>query len=70
MTTAMLLGMDLRDVRHLVLYDPPASTEVMATLLARFHLVGVPQLNVSVVAEEGAATSVIDLVETASKFVV
>lgn len=70
MTTAMLVGSDLRKVRTLVLYDPPASREVMAQVLAKFHVLGLPQLHVNVVGDERAAHSTIDLIEQAGRFVV
>lgn len=70
MTTAMLVGSDLREVRNLVLYDPPASREVMAQVLAKFHVVGLPQLHVHVVSDERSAHSTIDLIEQAGRFVV
>jgi hypothetical protein len=70
MTTAMLVGSDLRKVRNLVLYDPPASREVMAQVLAKFHVVGLPQLHVHVVSDQRATGWTIDLIEQAGRFVV
>jgi hypothetical protein len=69
MTSAMLVGVDLRAVRNLVLYDPPASREVMAQVLAKFHLVGLPQLHVSVVTEKRTEQQTIDLIQQAGSFV-
>lgn len=69
MTTAMLVGSGLSKVRNLVLYDPPASREVMAQVLAKFHVVGLPQLHVSVVTDELAAPLTIDLIEQAGRLV-
>jgi len=69
MTTAMLAGADLRTIRNLILYDPPASREVMSQLLARFHVVGMPQLHVSVVTDPREANWMVGLIKEASQFV-
>jgi hypothetical protein len=69
MTTAMLIGTDLRNVRNLVLFDVPASREAMSHLLARFHLIGLPQLRVTVIADHQTATKTVDLIAQAGQFV-
>ena len=69
MTTAMLVGADLRAVRNLVLYDARASREGMSQLLAKFHLVGMPQLHVTVIADPLTAAKTADLIKQAGQFV-
>ncbi len=68
MTTAMLVGSDLSRVRNLVLYDAPASREVMSQLLAKFHLIGLPQLHVTVIADQWTAHRTADLIQQAGQF--
>lgn len=71
MTTAMLrANFDLRSVRHMVLYDAPASPDVMSQTLARFHLYGQPPLRLTVVGDRHSVVRAAELVEQASQFAV
>lgn len=71
MTTAMLTAnFDLRPVRNLVLYDAPATTDVMSQTLARFHLHVQPPLCVTVIGDRYSAMKAAEVVEQASQFVV
>lgn len=69
MTTAMLsTGLDLRQVRDLVLYDSPATVEVMSQTLARFYLHAQQPLQITVVGDQHSVRRAADLVEQASQF--
>lgn len=68
MTTAMLVGMDLRRVGEFVLYDAPASKAVMSQLLAKFHMFGRPQLRVTAIADRHTAAKTMELIEDAVQF--
>jgi hypothetical protein len=70
MTTAMLVGTDLRSVRDLVLYDAPATFDVMSQMLARFHLFGSSPLRVMVIGDTYSAKRTAELIERAAQFVV
>jgi hypothetical protein len=68
MTTAMLVGVDLRPVSEFVLYDAPASKAVMSQILAKFHMFARPQLRVTVIADSYTAARTMELIEDAVKF--
>lgn len=70
MTTAMLIGTDLRAVRDLVLYDPPATFGVLSQVLARLHLFESPPLHVMAIGDPDSAKRAADLIEQAAQFVV
>lgn len=70
MTTAMVVGSDLRDVRKCVLYDAPASRTTMSQLLGKFHLIGLPQLQVTIIGDEQNEARTRALIERAVEYVV
>ncbi|MET3374023.1 hypothetical protein ABIC89_003088 [Variovorax boronicumulans] len=70
MTTAMVVGSDLRNVRKCVLYDAPASRATMSQLLGKFHLIGLPQLQVTIIGENQTEARTKALIERAVRYVV
>lgn len=70
MTTAMLIGSDLYKVKDLVLYDAPATSEVMSQMLSKFQLFDPTPLNVMAIGDSYSIDKTVDLIDRAMRFVV
>jgi hypothetical protein len=70
MTTAMLVGTDLREIRDLVLYDAPATLDVLSQMLARFHLFESSPLRVTLIGDSYGVNRTHNLIAEAAQFVV